>query len=129
MRQRHDCLFRPAMPGDLHRPSLEPGLFRRTHQQVAFFAVGSATTTQSHQTNARFDHKRCEAGQAVVAGFCSRVENSGRNLLRLEGFWVETGLFSDDGPVLVIPLAALSCPEGPEGKKRTLINDGANAEC
>src|ERR1700690_3216258 len=24
-RQRHDCLFHPAAPGDLHRPSLEPG--------------------------------------------------------------------------------------------------------
>src|SRR5437763_2152010 len=26
-RQRHDRLFHPAMPGDLHRPGLEPGPF------------------------------------------------------------------------------------------------------
>src|SRR5262249_47500877 len=29
-RQRHDRLLPPAMPGDLHRPRLEPGPFRRT---------------------------------------------------------------------------------------------------
>src|SRR5947208_12161539 len=33
-RQRHDRLFHPAMPGDLHRPGLEPGPFRRTHQHA-----------------------------------------------------------------------------------------------
>jgi hypothetical protein len=31
-RQRHDRLLHPAMPGDLHRPGLEPGPLRRTHQ-------------------------------------------------------------------------------------------------
>src|SRR5450759_2424750 len=31
-RQRHDRLFHPAVPGDLHRPGLEPGPFRRTQQ-------------------------------------------------------------------------------------------------
>src|SRR5271168_210686 len=31
-RQRHDHLLHSAMPGDLHRPGLEPGPFRRTHQ-------------------------------------------------------------------------------------------------
>src|SRR5215831_7170981 len=33
-RQRHDRLLPPAMPGDLHRPGLEPGPFRRTHQHA-----------------------------------------------------------------------------------------------
>ena len=31
-RQRDDRLFHPAMPGDLHRPGLQPGPFRRAHQ-------------------------------------------------------------------------------------------------
>src|SRR5215467_5226475 len=31
-RQCHDRLLHPAMSGDLHRPGLEPGPFRRTHQ-------------------------------------------------------------------------------------------------
>src|SRR5271170_7520952 len=31
-RQRHDRLLHSAMPGDLHRPGLEPRPFRRTHQ-------------------------------------------------------------------------------------------------
>src|ERR1700688_1543170 len=31
-RQRYDCLLHSAMPGDLHRPGLEPGPFRRAHQ-------------------------------------------------------------------------------------------------
>ena len=31
-RQRHDRLFHPAMLGDLHRPGLEPGPFRRNYQ-------------------------------------------------------------------------------------------------
>src|SRR5207248_10007340 len=33
-RQRHDRLFHPAIPGDLHRPGLDPGPFRRTHQHA-----------------------------------------------------------------------------------------------
>src|SRR5215472_7197392 len=33
-RQRHDRLLHPAVPGDLHRPSLEPGPLRRTHQHA-----------------------------------------------------------------------------------------------
>ena len=33
-RQRHDGLLHPAVPGDLHRPGLEPGPFRRTHHQL-----------------------------------------------------------------------------------------------
>ena len=28
--QCNDCLFHPAVPGDLHRPGLEPGPFCRT---------------------------------------------------------------------------------------------------
>src|SRR5271157_3887151 len=33
--QRHDCLFHPAAPGDLHRPGLEPGPFLwRTSAQI-----------------------------------------------------------------------------------------------
>jgi hypothetical protein len=32
--QGHDRLFHPAAPGDLHRPGLEPGPFRRTHQHA-----------------------------------------------------------------------------------------------
>ena len=31
-RQGDDCLFHPTVPGDLHRPGLEPGPFRRAHQ-------------------------------------------------------------------------------------------------
>ena len=31
-RQRHDRLLHPAVPGDLHRPGLEPGPFWRAHQ-------------------------------------------------------------------------------------------------
>jgi hypothetical protein len=31
-RQGHDRLFQPAVPGNLHRPGLEPGPFRRAHQ-------------------------------------------------------------------------------------------------
>ena len=30
--QRYDRLFHPAVPGDLHRPGLEPGPFRRMQQ-------------------------------------------------------------------------------------------------
>src|SRR5947209_18469525 len=33
-RKRHDGLFHPAVPGNLHRPGLEPGPFRRTHQHA-----------------------------------------------------------------------------------------------
>ena len=32
--QCNDCLFHPAVPGDLHRPGLEPGPLRRTHQHA-----------------------------------------------------------------------------------------------
>src|SRR5215470_8217283 len=32
--ERHDRLLHPAVPGDLHRPSLEPGPLRRTHQHA-----------------------------------------------------------------------------------------------
>jgi hypothetical protein len=31
-RQRHDRLLHAAAPGNLHRPGLKPGPFRRTHQ-------------------------------------------------------------------------------------------------
>ena len=31
-RQRHDRLLQPAVPGNLHRPGLEPGPLRRPHQ-------------------------------------------------------------------------------------------------
>ena len=33
-RQRHDRLLHPAVPGDLHRPGLEPGPSCRTHNML-----------------------------------------------------------------------------------------------
>ena len=36
-RQRHDRLFHPAAPGDLHRPGLEPGPFLRTQHALSCF--------------------------------------------------------------------------------------------
>src|SRR3981081_566658 len=36
-RQRHDRLFHPAAPGDLHRPSLEPRPFLRTQHALSCF--------------------------------------------------------------------------------------------
>ena len=36
-RQRHDRLFRPTTPGDLHRPGLEPGPFLRTQHALSCF--------------------------------------------------------------------------------------------
>ena len=36
-RQRHDRLFHPAAPGDLHGPRLEPGPFLRTHHALSCF--------------------------------------------------------------------------------------------
>src|SRR5207342_1016800 len=36
-RERHDRLFHPAAPGDLHRPSLEPGPFLRTQHALSCF--------------------------------------------------------------------------------------------
>src|SRR6266487_4350087 len=33
-RQGNDRLLHPAVPGNLHRPGLEPGPFRRTHQHA-----------------------------------------------------------------------------------------------
>ena len=35
--QRHDRLFHPAAPGDLHRPGLEPGPFLRPHHALSCF--------------------------------------------------------------------------------------------
>jgi len=35
--QRHDRLFHPATPGDLHRPGLEPGPFLRMQQALRRF--------------------------------------------------------------------------------------------
>src|SRR5476651_1505162 len=35
--QRHDCLFHPAAPGDLHRPGLEPGPSCRTQHGLSCF--------------------------------------------------------------------------------------------
>src|SRR5262252_7617832 len=36
-RQRHDRLFHPAAPGDLHRPGLEPRPFLRTQHGLSRF--------------------------------------------------------------------------------------------
>src|SRR4029450_12983333 len=36
-RQRHDRLLHSAMPGDLHRPGLQPGPFRRTQHALRRF--------------------------------------------------------------------------------------------
>src|SRR5450759_2586810 len=36
-RQRDDCLFHAAAPGDLHRPGLEPGPFLRTQHALGRF--------------------------------------------------------------------------------------------
>ena len=36
-RQRHDRLFHPATPGDLHRPRLEPAPFLRTQHALSGF--------------------------------------------------------------------------------------------
>src|SRR5262249_54596816 len=43
-RKRHDGLFHAAVPGDFHRPRLEPGPFRRTHQH----ALGRFVEHHSH---------------------------------------------------------------------------------
>src|SRR6476469_10037128 len=36
-RERHNCLLQPAAPGDLHRPSLEPGPFLRPQHALSCF--------------------------------------------------------------------------------------------
>ena len=48
-RQSHDRLFHPGMPGDLHRPGLEPGPIRRTHQH----ALGSSASSRLHTVISR----------------------------------------------------------------------------
>src|SRR5262249_44118194 len=60
-RQRHDRLFHPAMPGDLHRPGLEPGPFRRTHQH----ALGRFVEHHPHHL---VSTPRYCAGSIVLAG-------------------------------------------------------------
>src|SRR6516162_5027480 len=51
----------PAMPGDLHRPALEPGPFRRTHQH----ALGRFVEHHSHHL---ISAPRYPAGSVVLAG-------------------------------------------------------------
>src|SRR5262249_2463446 len=60
-RQRHDRLLPPAMPGDLHRPGLEPGPFRRTHQH----ALGRFVEHHPHHL---VSTPRYCAGSIVLAG-------------------------------------------------------------
>ena len=46
--QRHDRLFHPAAPGDLHRPGLEPRPFLRTHHALSCFVEHRPASSRLH---------------------------------------------------------------------------------